>query len=231
VILPLLAVLVCGIGCDEKKGTAASNSGQPNPATRPTTKPTLPVAPIQAAAVVPAVPTTSFLYLRYPENAEMPETVKANAAKASDWGIPCAFPQARLRLVSHGDEPVSAMLFSDDPKEAINKDWAGDRYYFQMPLQQITDLSHLDGAEWGVMASTSAADREETGNGLFLHGDRYHLEPINIDVHFDGTPGKPGGVQIRMAGQFLQYDSMNPSAQPTTVTVVGILMPRVETKD
>jgi hypothetical protein len=136
------------------------------------------------------------------------------------------FPPARLHISGKVDEPVTALLFSDDPKEAINKDWAGDRYYFSMPLAQLAgDDRQLDGVEWPFIASTS--DKEETGNGIFLHGDQFHLEPVQARVRFEGMAPH---LLVRLAGEFLQYDTSNPNAPPKRCLVTGVLAPLVENK-
>jgi len=133
-----------------------------------------------------------------------------------------------MRLVAKGDEPVTALLFSDDPKEAINKDWTGDRFYLQFPLQHVSDVQKVDGAEWWYQAS--ASEREESANGVFLKGDRYHFEPFNVRVRLEGKPAT-GGLSVQIAGQFFMYDTTDPNKPPRLVNVRGILLPKVEIRD
>lgn len=181
--------------------------------------------PVPPAATVAAAQQPSYLYIKY-----LPDDSKAaddsDAPRANDFGTPVQFPPARLHVSSKADEPPSVLLFSDDPKEAINKDWAGDRYYFSMAFQQpIGDDRQLDGVDWPFTASSS--EKEETGNGIFLHGDQYHLEPVQAIVHFEGVAPH---MLVKVAGQFLQYDTANPNAPPKRCAVTGVLAPLVENK-
>jgi hypothetical protein len=176
---------------------------------------------------------SAYLYFEYADNQNpadaAPDVLQSAAAQgANAWGAPRQFPPARLRLVAKGDEPVTALLFSDDPKEAINKDWAGDRFYLQFPLQHVSDVQKVDGAEWWFQAS--ASEREESANGIFMKGDRYHFEPFNVRVRLEGKPAT-GGLSIQIAGQFFQYDTANPNTPPRLVNVRGILLPKVEIRD
>jgi hypothetical protein len=222
-VLPLAA---CGLACDRhpqaqkaggrRSGRAPTTQVAAKAPTLPTTKPAVP-APEQFA---------SFLYFEYPQANGAAEPAADSAEGYRDgWGQAKKFPPARLRLRTNGDEPVSALLFSDDPKEAINKDWQGDRYYFQLTLPETTDLHKMDGAQWWYQASS---ERDETPNGVFLKGDRYRLEPTNVRIQFDGTPPH---MTVRIAGDFLQYDTTNDKLPPKPVVVRGVLMPRVEAKE
>ena len=118
------------------------------------------------------------------------------------------------------------LFCSPTTQEAINKDWAGDRYYFSLALQQpLGEDKSLDGRDW--YCTSSLSEREETGNGIFLHGDQYHLEPVQAIVHFEGLAPH---LLVKIAGQFLQYDTANPNSPPKRCQVSGVLAPRVEYK-
>jgi hypothetical protein len=173
---------------------------------------------------VAAAQQPSYLYIKYlPDN---PNAADESPAPANDFGAPQQFPPARLHISGRPDEPATALLFSDDPKEAINKDWAGDRYYFSMGIQQpLGPDKQLDGIEWRFIASRS--EKEESGNGIFLHGDQYHLEPVQALVHFEGMAPH---MLVKIAGEFLQYDTTNPNAPPKRCVVTGVLAPLVENK-
>jgi hypothetical protein len=186
------------------------------PKTRPSTQPALASEPQMA----------SFLYFQDPQSPQDGQG-EGQATPANAWGTPRQFPPARLRLRGGGDEPVVALLFSDDPKGAIENDWAGDRYYFEMKLP-ANDLARLDGIQWGYQVSSAAADREESPNGIYLKGDRYHLEPGNVAVRFEG---RAPNMTVWIGGWFLQYDKEDPAGQPKQVLVRGVLVPKVDTKD
>jgi hypothetical protein len=231
-------------GCD--RGPQASTGGNHHRAarpatTQPTTKPELPTglahAPARPGITTGAKPdkpagdVNAFLYFEYADDqnpADAGTDVLQAAKSANGWGKVAQFPPARLRLVAKGDEPITALLFSDDPKEAINKDWTGDRFYLQFPLQHVSDVQKVDGAEWWFQAS--ASEREETPNGIFMKGDRYHFEPFNVRVRLEGKPAT-GGLSVQIAGQFFQYDTTDANKPPRLVNVRGILLPKVEIRD
>ena len=227
------------LGCWRGEGGSPSTPSNPDRRAPGTTPPPKPQAlklpqtlPTGAAAVAPALP--SYLYLKYlPDDltsAGESNPAAAPAAPAADFGTPHQFPAARLRVSGKGDDGVTALLFSDDPKEAMDKDWTGDRYYFAMNLQPMAEARRLEdrlnGAQWGFTAS--ASEREENRNGLFLHGDQMHLEPVQVWVQLEG---QAPNVQVKIAGEFLQYDTSDPNAKPKRCQVMGILAPRVEIKE
>ena len=178
-------------------------------------------SPSQTQPVAQAVPAStelaalpSYLYFNYDHAPTSPQ----------DLGNARQFPPARLRVTGHGDEAGVALLFSDDPKEAIGHDWQGDRYYFSMTLQQpVADSHQLDGMSWEFTASSS--EREENANGIFLHGDQFHLEPISMQVHFSGQAPQ---LLVWISGEFVEYDTTNPNAEPRHCWVTGRVAPRVE---
>lgn len=212
----LLPVTMIAVACER---APRARTGDETPAVSaarpavPTTKP--------ADLPPPADPLASYLYFQY---AAADDGEDADGS-ADAWGPSRQFPPARLRLTTSGEEPVAVMLYSDDPKEAINKGWQGDRYYFQLSLSQANDIHSLDGAEWWYQASS--ADREESPNGIFLKGDRYRLEPTNVVIHFEG---KAPRMKIGIKGYFLQTDTEDPTATARKVLVRGVLMPKVEVK-
>ena len=213
-LLLLGATVSVGPGCDRDpaltKGKDPGGNEPVLPATLPATRPA-----DEAAARADA----SYLYFSYPG--------RVTATGQPIENIPVRFPGARLHLTAKEGEPVRAMLFSDDPKEAISRDWAGDRYYFDVKLN-TDSLEQVDGARWVKTSSAAAEDRDESGNGVFLKGDRVQLDPANVIVIVDG---KLPQVQVTVSGEFLQYDANSPASPPQRVVVQGVLMPRVVTKD
>jgi hypothetical protein len=213
-------------GCNRSEEDAA---GKPPGGTRPPAVATAP-PPVSTTQPTtnPALPTQSYLFFQYP-NADGQDALGAAAAGADDanttqWGIPKAFPQARLMLTDKKDGPVTARLFSDDPKDALSQKWEGDRYYLEMRLQ-ADSVAHLDGERWGVTAS--AGEIPETTNGIYLKGDRYHLVPVDVVVTFEG---QAPNIKVRLDGHFLQTDATDPKTPAKRVFVQGVLMPRVENK-
>lgn len=222
-----------GCGRTEEDVAAPRPAGSRPPAVA-TAPPPLPLPAATQPATEPAANGPSYLFFQY-ANGDGQEALGAVAASAdgradsvpanaTPWGLPKAFPPARLMLTDKKDGPVLARLFSDDPEEALSPKWTGDRYYIEMPLH-ADSVAQLDGEVWAVTASNG--DLPETTNGVYLKGDRYHLVPVDVQVAFEGQAPR---VRVRLAGRFLQTDSNDPTAPPKSVFVQGVLMPRVEIK-
>lgn len=206
------------VGCDDPAQTKAPNT--PAIVNPPTTLP----SPELASAKLPAIPMSSYLWLREVSD---PRKSQADAAvetstDADPNGVAVQFPRARLRLSGKGEDRMVAMLYSDDPKEAINKGWQGDRYYFRMPLR-VGSVDQLDDAPYRMAVPFEGQD--ETSNGVFRMGDRYHMEPIDLSVVFEPQGNQ---VKISLGGLFKQYDTTDVSAEPKWFHVQGILQAVVE---
>ena len=119
-------------------------------------------------------------------SADGPATSKPAAEKPSSQmminGVLVNFPEAKLLVRKEGDK-LNAFLVSNDPPEVINPTYQGNRYYFGMALDAVDDVKNLADAEFRYKAPT--AESQETPNGIFLDGNRQHLEPYDIQVTFD----------------------------------------------
>ncbi len=112
---------------------------------------------------------------------------------------------------------MTALLYTQDPPTAINNDYSGNSFYLKMPLKNAASPGLLDGEEWRYKAESS--DRtEDSKYGIFLQGLRYHLEPQDVLVKIDG---KGTEMRVRIAGQFLTYDSTNRSELGAITPVSG----------
>lgn len=100
-------------------------------------------------------------------------------------GSEVAFPPALL-TIERGEASIDLRLFSDDPREAINADYAGNGFYFAMSLPADAPL---DGAVWRREAPQF--DRPESPDGIFLDGHRRHLQPIELTAAFAGDEASP----------------------------------------
>lgn len=92
------------------------------------------------------------------------------------------FPEARLMVRKNGDK-LSAFLVSNDPPEVLNPHYQGNRYYFEMTLDTVGDIKNIAQADFVYKAGS--AEAQDTPNGIFLNGDRQHLQPYDIRVVFD----------------------------------------------
>jgi hypothetical protein len=141
------------------------------------------------------------------------------------------FPAARLRLArgGGGGAGVSALLFSDDPKDAARADYAGNSFYFDMDLD-AEDVDRVGGTEFWLKAPTSEAlDAVESSDGIFLDGMRTHLQPQDVVVRFEG---KAPTLTARVVGRFLVVNKDDTGgAPPRHATVSGMLFLTVETQE
>lgn len=216
------ATLACAVGgCDtsDQQADRTPPPGQPATVDPPTALP--PASSTQPAATQPV--GESYLWLKeVPDPRRKAEADVAPPADPDEIGKPVKFPRARLKLTGKGDHALVALLYSDDPKEAIKADWQGDRYYFRMPLQ-VADRAAIDGLPYRMAVSLEEA--EETTTGVFLVGDRYHLEPIDLSVKFE-VQGPH--VRVFIGGLFKQIDGSNALAEPRWFHVQGIVQAAVE---
>ncbi|HEX4796634.1 MAG TPA: hypothetical protein VH370_22775 [Humisphaera sp.] len=127
------------------------------------------------------------------------------------------FPAAILRLTKHEEGKYDAVLYSNDPKAALNPGYTGNSFYLQMKLD-IDDPHKLVNVPWGYR--TNSTEHEESGDGIFLQGNRIHLQPSDVAASFNGGDNKL--VQVIVAGKFLKFDNQaEPTALHTLVEVRG----------
>ena len=151
----LVAAAALGVGgCD---GGGGSDAPSPGPVPPVTTAPsdTAPATTAAATEPVATQPATSLMNIN---------------------GHLTVFPPARLRLESDGQN-VDALLYSDDPREALKRNYTGNSFYLRMALD-ITDPEKLADANWNYTAP-SAGDREaDSPYGIFLGGRKIALQPF-----------------------------------------------------
>lgn len=122
--------------------------------------------------------------------------------------VPHEFAPAKLWL-REANGRVRARLFSDDPPEAVGRDWAGDRFFFEMDLEFPADMpmsgtvsaQDLAAAEWVFRADTS--EGTDTPNGIFL-GSQKQYQPVEVAVMFQ--PLTDELVVVTMMGDFAEFD-------------------------
>ena len=114
-------------------------------------------------------------------------------------GVWVDFNQAKL-VLRREENRVHAFLSSDDGPEVLKPDYQGNRYYFEMALDTLDDAKDLTLAEYRYKAGS--AEPADSPNGIFIDGDRQHLQPYDIEVTFD-RDGEKIVAQIR--GQFLYF--------------------------
>jgi hypothetical protein len=160
----------------------------PAPATQPATRPATP--PAEAEHDAPSVAT--FLI-----NGQLIE-----------------FPPARLALRARGGQ-VLALLYSDDPPEALGDDYRGNSFYLEMTLD-VPEIAQIGQARWEFTAPNS--ERADTVAGIWLDGRRQHLQPFDVAVEFE-----PDGPIIKtwVRGHFLLFQAGQDSTLPGQIIPVS----------
>ena len=137
-------------------------------------------------------------------------------------GAQLTFPGARLQITRR-DEKNVAVLFSNDPPEAIRPNYTGNSYYLEMPIE--VEPAELVSDEWVYKAPNS--EQTDTPNGIFLDGMRVHLQPMDVRVSFEGDLS---GMTVMMQGFFLAFrnDERDTAGEMITVSAKLPVVPEVK---
>ena len=166
----LLLAAAAFAGCDDGGGGNSGGGGSPSPG---------PIAPITTAPVNGA--TTSATAPATQASATEPASQPATSLMNINGHV-TVFPPARLRLESDGQNVV-ALLYSNDPREALRSNYTGNSFYLRMVLD-ITDPARLADATWNYTAP-SGTDREaDSPYGVFLGGRKIALQPFKVSAKF-----------------------------------------------
>jgi hypothetical protein len=186
-----------GAGCDQAK--VQSTVGPSPTAQAP--------APVVHVALIPP-PTTE------------PVEAADNAPPSCVMMInqqPVEFPQALLRFKKSGDQ-VTALLYSDDPKDALENIYSGNGFYFQLALD--VPAVQFNRATWSH--SSESSERVDTPFGIFLDGHRRQLQPLDVRIRI--LHAISGGFKVQMAGTFLSVDPQDSLAPTQVVNVTAWLL-------
>lgn len=210
-MLILLASAALAVGCDrggDAPGQTSSVQLPPTSTTGPATQASLQMNSGTRPASQPS--------------AEAPAAVRA--VLMID-GQQMEFPPARIILTKKGSR-MSARLFSDDPKDALDADYAGNSFYFEMPLEADPDQP---GA-WLWRYKVEQAEASESPNGIYLRGTKTHLQPFDVLVEVDQSPSRRAVVKIIPPSQFRLYDKANAGGLYQLMPVFGELAADVVTR-
>jgi hypothetical protein len=186
-------------GCDE-------GSSSTSPPTAP--QPPMTTAP---ADLSPALPTTT-------PASTAPAATQPTSSLMNINGHVTVFPPARLRLESDGQH-VIALLYTDDPKDALKDNYTGNSFYLRMVLD-IEDAEKLNEASWQYQAPSSG-DREDTPYGVFLGGRKIALQPFKVAGRFKVNAD---GTTAYISGQFQMLDD-TPGRGPAQVLPISAELP------
>jgi len=161
-VVGLIVTAATLVGCDDGSGSGAPAGGSNGPPTP--TNPAITSAPPTTAAATEAVST------------------QPAASLMNINGHMTAFPPARLRLESDGQNVV-ALLYSDDPREALKSNYTGNSFYLRMVLD-VTDPAKLADATWNYTAPSSGDREADSPYGVFLGGRKIALQPFKVSARF-----------------------------------------------
>lgn len=180
---PLIIAMIANIGCDRRDAKRASADPAP-PATAETAPATNPSTQLSDAA------------LKRPPI----------AMRIEDKRI--GFPPAKLRVGS-SDGKVIALLYSDDPKDALKDQYAGNSFYFQMALD-ADEVKNFADSDWRFKATSN--EQTDSPYGIFLDGHRKQLQPVEVGITFE--PAGADETLITISGKFLLVN-VDDATQPS----------------
>ena len=140
------------------------------------------------------------------QSSTAPTTAPPIAMKIEDRLV--EFPPAKLR-VGTSDGKVVALLYTDDPKDALKDQYAGNSFYFQMQLD-ADDVKNFADSDWRYKAESN--EQADTPYGIFLDGHRKQLQPIDVAVTFEPAGGDQ--TLISISGKFLLIN-VEDASQPS----------------
>ena len=209
--LAMVAALAIGGGggaCEQRVREA--DAGDPRPAeTKPSAASLAPAQPADATAA-DAVPAA----LPEPKPAEPPRPVLSFLMID---GLGAQFPSTKLVLHEGTGGKRRAELFSDLPKSALAH-YEGNELYLEMDLAAGGGPQKVDGATWRYRSAGS--DKDDSANGIFLDGQRRHLQPMDVLVKFERQGDQ---LMAQVMGQFRAYEPGTPDALAPFVGVRGAM--------
>lgn len=207
-VATMAALAVCGAGCDQRVTEAGK---APKPPEAVSSQPSsLPSAPVQVAA--DSVPATA------PETKPVEPPGPVLSFLMID-GLGAQFPATKMLLHEGEGGRIRAELFSDLPKSALAH-YEGNALYLEIDLDGVgldgVTAGKVDGASWRFKSTRS--DKAQSGNGIFLNGQRQHLQPSDVLIKFER---KGDQLTAHVMGQFRAYQSGTPDALAPFVGVRG----------
>jgi hypothetical protein len=203
-------------GCDDRVKTSATSSTHAADAAPRS------VVVLPATDPAPAVIAAAHSGVDDPATkpAEPPHSTFFMADGRASQPVAFNFPRARLHI---DREQKTAVLYSDDPKNAIDAKYVGNGYYIVVPLTDDA-LEHLDHYQWHFKAVSS--DHQDSADGIFLEGQRWHLQPQDIVVTFAGEAPL---VNVTVEGMFSEFDMTQNTLEGKLVPVKGNFSALVDT--
>jgi hypothetical protein len=129
-----------------------------------------------------------------------------------------AFPPALIRFTKQADGEIRGRLTTDDPAEAINSDYHGNSFDFELTRQ--SDV-------WKLRMPANAQSEDKL-HGIFLDGHRRRLNPRDVTVRVEQTGSE---VDVSLSGWFAMAEAVETEPvqgqAPKVVFVQGRLVASV----
>ena len=200
VTVPLLLAGALLVGCGDDGASDSVAPKPPAPATAPVAAPETPIEPATAPATKPIA---SFMHI----NNRL-----------------VMFPLAKMKLTDDGAR-VIALLYSDDPPEAIKDSYTGNSFYLQMVLD-IDSPQQLSTAIWSHKSRSQ--EREDSPFGIYLGGRKIQLQPYRVQANFEQNDAAT--ATVRVEGQFLLWNDADSTGLPQSVLVSAEIPVTIETE-
>ena len=126
-------------------------------------------------------------------------------------GHALSFPPPRIQV--QGTSPLSLAIYSDKGPEA------GSSYFIEVTLDDVDDLTGLDGASWQLMHPEERADDLQTA--IRIDGGAEQLQPQEVSVSFSFDGKMLIATLTGRWGDFTRADAVVPER---AVLVTGTLM-------
>jgi hypothetical protein len=162
---------------------------------------------------------------------EAPKTDPATRAATTQFAtksviyvdkVPYTFPPAKL--VWHkekGADKIRTLLCSNDPPDVVSPTYQGNRYSFEMMVDAVDSVADLSQADYVYRAPSQ--EPQDTPNGIFLDGDRTHLQPFEIRVTFERREDKQIVAEIQ--GTFIRVSKGNRLGDIVRVSAILVANP------
>jgi hypothetical protein len=136
---------------------------------------------------------------------------------------PYQFPAAKL-VLQQSDGATRATLFSKDPPKPVEGKDTRNSFYFDMVATGVT-LDEL--RDRGFTFDNSTGEAEESTTGIFIAGDKWRLQPLQVAVAFDTIDNQTVAM---VQGTFQLFAEPKADQPPRIVNVRARLLPEVTEK-
>lgn len=205
----ILAVVLVGIGCERPPERVSLEPAASQPASQLSQ-----VATGQSTLEQPTLKEGAGAQPLNPPSGDPPvaDTLPAPVFIIQEEHLD--FPPGKLVLEDRNGRTV-ALLFSEDPPQAINPGYAGHSFYLELQFPEL--LTEVWGQEYTFEAPSM--ERFDSPSGVFTHGNKWQLQPYQIKVEFRRVSGESGIAWL--SGTFNRFSTRDEHAPAGLVPVTA----------